>query len=58
MTMGTTYTVTCRGAGEDGRFAVAQGAAVPEAIFIAAGSLGLIMSGMGGLLAFRQRQRR
>lgn len=58
VTAGTTYTVTCRGASEDGRFAVAQDAAVPEGIFIAAGSLGLVMCVVGGLLAFRQRQRR
>lgn len=58
VTAGTTNTVTCRGASEDGRFAVAQDAAVPEGIFIAAGSLGLGLCVVGGLLAFRQRQRR
>ena len=58
VTSGTTYTVTCRGAAEDGRFAVAQDAAVPEVSFIAAGSPGLVMLVVGGLLAFRQRQRR
>jgi hypothetical protein len=58
VTSGTTYTVMCRGAAEDGRFAVAQDAAVPEVIFIAAGSLGLVMSVVGGLFAFRQRHRR
>lgn len=54
----TTYTVTCLGAAEDGRFAVAQDAAVPELGFIAAGSLGLVMFVLGGLVVFRQRQRR
>lgn len=39
VTAGTRYTVTCSGASEDGRFAVAQDPAVPEGIFIAAGSL-------------------
>lgn len=58
VTSGTTYTVTCRGAAEDGRFAVAQDAAVPEVSFITAGSLGLVMAVLGGLVAFRQRQRR
>lgn len=57
MTSGTTYTVTCLGAAEDGRFAVAQDAAVPEGLFIAAGSLGLFMCVVGGFLAARQRQR-
>jgi hypothetical protein len=56
ITSGTTYTVTCRGAADDGRFAVAQDAAVPEAVFIAAGSLGLLMCVLGGILAARQRQ--
>lgn len=58
VTAGTRYTVTCSGASEDGRFAVARDPAVPEGIFIAAGSLGLVMCVVGGLLAFRQRQRR
>lgn len=58
VTAGTTYTVTCRGAAGDGRFAVAQDAAVPEGILIAAGSLGLAMCGAGGLLAFRRRRDR
>lgn len=58
MTSGTTYTVTCRGAAEDGRFAVAQDAAVPEGVFIVAGSLGLVMCAAGVFLAARQRQRR
>ena len=57
VTSGTTYTVTCRGAAEDGRFAVAQDAAVPQVSFIAAGSLGLVMSVVGGLVAFAQRRR-
>ena len=56
VTAGTTYTVTCRSEAGDGRFAVAQDAAVPEGIFIAAGSLGLAMCGVGGLLAFRRQQ--
>lgn len=58
MTSGTTYTVTCRSAAEDGRFAVAQDAAMPEGVFIAAGSLGLVMCVVGGFLAARQRQPR
>ena len=49
VTAGTRYMVTCSGA---------QDPAVPEGIFIAAGSLGLVMCVVGGLLAFRQRQRR
>jgi hypothetical protein len=53
---GSTYTVTCRSAGEDGQFAVAQEADVPEGIFIAAGSLGLALCVVGALLAFRQRR--
>lgn len=57
-TSGTTYTVTCRSAAEAGRFAVAQDAAAPEGVFIAAGTLGLVMCGVGGLLAARRRQRR
>lgn len=58
MTSGTAYAVTCRGTAQHGHFAVAQDAAVPEVNFIAAGSLGLVMSVVGGLFAFRQRQRR
>lgn len=54
---GTTYTVRCGSSTEAGRFAVAQDAAVPEGVFIAAGSLGLVMCGWGGVLAARQRRR-
>lgn len=57
VTAGTTYTVKCGSATETGRrFAVAQDAAVPEGVFIAAGSLGLVMCGVGGVLMARQRQ--
>lgn len=55
VTSGTTYTVTCS-ATETGRFAVAQDADVPEGLFIAAGSLGLVMCGVGGVLIARQRR--
>jgi hypothetical protein len=54
VTSGTTYTVACS-ATETGRFAVAQEAEVPEGLFIAAGSLGLVMCGVGGVLIARQR---
>lgn len=56
VTSGTTYTVRCTGATEAGRFAVAQDAAVPEGVFIAAGSLGVVMCGVGGVLMARQRR--
>ena len=55
VTSGTTYTVTCK-ATETGRFAVAQEAGAPEGLFIAAGSLGLVMCGVGGVLMARQRR--
>ena len=58
VTAGTTYAVTCRGAADDGRFAVAEDAVVPEGVFIAAGALGLAMCGAGGLLAHRRRRGR
>jgi hypothetical protein len=48
---GRTYTVTCTGATEAGRFAVAQDAAVPEDAFMAAGLLGLIVGAAGVALA-------
>lgn len=51
---GTTHTVMCGSSTEAGRFAVAQDAEVPERVFIAAGSLGLVMCGWGGVLAARQ----
>lgn len=54
VTAGTTYTVTCAAA-EPGRFAVAQDAAVPTGVFIAAGSLGLVMFGVGLIWARRPR---
>lgn len=57
MTSGTTYVVTCRGEAPEGCFAVAPDVAVPEGIFIAAGSLGLLMCVVGIVLAARQRQR-
>jgi hypothetical protein len=57
VTAGTTYTVTCGSATETGRrFAVAEDAAVPEVVFITAGSLGLVMCGVGGVLMVRQRR--
>jgi hypothetical protein len=56
VTSGTTYTVTCGSATETGRFAVAQDAAVPEGVFMTAGSLGLVMCGVGGVLMVRQRR--
>jgi hypothetical protein len=57
VTAGTTYTVTCGSAAETGRrFAVAEDAAVPEGVFIAAGSLGLVMCGVGGVLMAGQRR--
>lgn len=56
VTSGTRYTVTCSSATEAGRFAVAQDAAVPEGVFIAAGSLGLVICAGGGVLMARQRR--
>jgi hypothetical protein len=56
MTSGTTYTVTCTSATEAGHFAVAQDDAVPEGAFIAAGLLGLVVCGVGVVLAARQRR--
>lgn len=55
---GGTYRVRCSSAAEGGRFAVAEDMAVPEGVFIAAGSLGLVMCGLGGLLTARQGRRR
>jgi hypothetical protein len=56
VTAGTQYTVTCGSATETGRrFAVAEDAPVSEGVFIAAGSLGLVMCGVGGVLMARQR---
>lgn len=56
VTSGTTYTVRCGRAAEGGRFAVAQDAAAPEAVFIGVGSLGLVMCGVGAVVAARQRR--
>jgi hypothetical protein len=53
---GTTYTVTGSGATETGQFAVAQDDAVPEGAFMAAGLLGLVVCGVGVVLAARQRR--
>lgn len=53
---GTTYTVRCTSATQAGRFAVAQDAAVPEGAFMAAGLLGLVVCGIGVVLAKRQRR--
>jgi hypothetical protein len=53
---GTTYAVTCTHATEAGRFAVAQDAAFPEGVFVAAGVLGLVVCGTGVVLAARQRR--
>ncbi|MFC5177662.1 hypothetical protein [Nocardioides taihuensis] len=53
---GTTYTVTCTSATEAGQFAVAQDDAVPEGAFMAAGLLGLVVCGVGVVLAARQRR--
>jgi len=52
---GTTYTVTCTSPTKAGQFAVAQDAAVPEGAFMAAGLLGLVVCGVGVVLAARQR---
>ena len=53
---GTTYTVTCTSPTEAGQFAVAQDDAVPEGAFMAAGLLGLVVCGVGVVLAARQRR--
>jgi hypothetical protein len=53
---GTTYAVTCTSATEAGEFAVAQDDAVPEGAFMAAGLLGLVVCGVGVVLAARQRR--
>lgn len=46
---GTTYTVSCDSA-ETGRFDVAQESAPPQGVFIGAGSLGLVLCGVGAIL--------
>jgi hypothetical protein len=55
VTSGTTYDVVCDGA-DAGRLAVAQDAEVAESAIFAAGSLGLVMCGIGGVLAARRRR--
>jgi hypothetical protein len=55
-TSGTTYTVSCEGPGQVGRFAVAEVGNFPEAVFLAVGSLGLLLCAAGGVLAWRHRR--
>jgi hypothetical protein len=53
-TSGTTYTVSCGDPGQAGQFAVAEVSAFPEVAFLAVGSLGLLLSAAGGVLAWRR----
>jgi hypothetical protein len=54
---GSTYTVTCGGPGQVGRFAVEEVSGFPEAVFLTVGSLGLLLCAGGGALAWRHRRR-
>ena len=51
-TRGATYTVSCGQPGQSGRFAVAEVGRFPEAAFLAAGSIGLLLC-VGGLVLVR-----
>jgi hypothetical protein len=56
VTAGTRYTVTCSAA-ETGQFAVVQDASDLSGLFIAAGSLGLVLAGVGVALTARHGRR-
>jgi hypothetical protein len=52
---GMTYTVGCGSPGQTGRFAVAEVSHFPAGVFVAVGSVGVILCAGAGLLVWRQR---
>jgi hypothetical protein len=53
---GATYLVRCGDPGQVGRFAVAEVGGYPDSAFLRVGSLGLLLSAAGGVLAWRRRR--